>query len=155
MNTINQLVTHTETYNSGFAMMFIDLDGFKQINDSFGHESGDDFLKQVSDHLKGCVREKDTVSRLGGDEFTILLPDATKNESALVAKRIIERFDSHCFISNKDVKVTPSIGIALYPQHGRDVEMLMNQADYAMYQVKQQGKNGYKFVNVHEFVDQH
>lgn len=146
MNTINKLVKHTEQNNRNFAIMFIDLDGFKQLNDLFGHEAGNAFLKQFSKHLIGCVSEDDTVARLGGDEFTILLTDATKHESAQVAKRIIEVLDS-CHFS-KDIKITPSIGIALYPQDGKNIEMLINQADYAMYQVKQQGKNGYKFINI-------
>ena len=151
MKTINKLVMNTEKGNNEFAIMFIDLDGFKQINDTFGHECGDYVLRQIGEYLKGCIREKDTVARLGGDEFTILLPNTTENESALVAKRIIERFDSLRFASSMYSKVTPSIGIALYPENGNDVEELMSQADYAMYQVKQHGKNGYKFVSISDF----
>ncbi|MBS4205824.1 sensor domain-containing diguanylate cyclase [Lederbergia citrea] len=148
MDKMNQLVIQSRKNNNRFAVMFLDLDGFKQINDSLGHDAGDTLLKQVGNHLKGCVRENDIVARLAGDEFTILLPGATEKDCKLVAQRIIDRLNTPIFITGKKIRITTSIGIALYPQNGHDAEMLIKQADMAMYQAKEQGKNCYRFLKV-------
>jgi len=143
---LEQLLSVSERYKNTFALLFIDLDGFKKINDSLGHEAGDELLKKVSIYLKKSVREKDTVARLAGDEFTILLPDANEEECMLVAGKIIENLTSPFLIEGKEVRVTPSIGISLYPQNGEDALTLLKQADMAMYQAKQKGKNQFQFI---------
>ena len=140
------------------AVMFIDLDEFKDINDLYGHEAGDKVLQEVSQRLVACVRESDTVARIGGDEFVILLPIIDNADDAfLVANKIVETVIKPIQISqttkdtrNKDtsakdtavnVQVSSSIGIAIYPQHGKDEKLLIINADMAMYQAKSHGRN--------------
>lgn len=124
------------------AVMFIDLDLFKEINDLHGHEVGDLVLKQVAGRLNSCIRESDTVARLGGDEFVILLPmlDA-KGDAVLVANKIVKAISQPIIAVQTSLHVTSSIGIAIYPQHGVDEKLLMLNADMAMYQAKRNGKN--------------
>ncbi|MEH7384257.1 sensor domain-containing diguanylate cyclase [Bacillus sp. JJ1521] len=143
MDKLDDLMSTAEKNKGTFGMMFIDLDGFKQVNDLLGHEGGDMLLRQAGDYLIKSVAQKDTVARLAGDEFMVLLPDANENECVMVANRIIEQFQS-IVILGKNVVVTPSIGIALYPQHGKDAIELIKFADMAMYQAKQRGKNNYQ-----------
>lgn len=130
------------------AVMFLDLDRFKFINDSLGHEAGDQLLKEVARRLRGAVREMDTVARFGGDEFTVLLPEIKepKNAEAIAAK-ILEVTRQPYRLGNKDLFVTTSIGVSLYPDHGKDAETLMKNADTAMYHIKEQGRAGYCFYN--------
>jgi diguanylate cyclase (GGDEF)-like protein len=130
------------------AVMFLDLDLFKEVNDSNGHEVGDLVLKQVALRLSACVRESDTVARLGGDEFIILLPiiDA-ETDATLVANKIVEAIDLPIIVKQTNLYVTASIGIAMYPQHGMDEKLLMLNADMAMYQAKKSGKNQAKMFN--------
>lgn len=141
-----QLIKSKEN-NARFAVVFIDLDGFKNVNDSLGHEAGDDLLRKVSFHLKSSVRENDTVARLGGDEFAILLPEANDHDCIGVVDRIIESLNLPIVVSNQDIRVTPSIGISLYPQDGEDAATLLKLADTAMYQAKKEGKNCYRYAN--------
>ncbi len=124
------------------AVMFLDLDLFKEINDLYGHEVGDLVLKQVARRLSSCIRESDTVARLGGDEFVILLPmiDA-ETDAAMVANKIVESISQPIIAVQTSLHVTSSIGIAIYPQHGVDEKLLMLNADMAMYQAKRNGKN--------------
>ncbi len=131
------------------AVMFLDLDRFKNINDSLGHMIGDELLQQVSIRLKECIRAADTLARFGGDEFTLMLPklqngqaDATK-----LAKKITETLKEPFIVDGHELYVSASIGIALYPQDGKDMDSLIKNADVAMYHVKGQGKNGYKFYS--------
>ncbi|MGN7296061.1 diguanylate cyclase domain-containing protein [Ferdinandcohnia sp. SAFN-114] len=147
MDQLTRLLKSSEKENKMFGVMFIDLDGFKQVNDTLGHDGGDILLKQVSDYFKKCVADKGIVARLAGDEFMVLLDSANQEESTLVANRIIESFNSPIIILGKRVRVTSSIGIALYPQHGLNATELINRADMAMYQAKQQGKNKYQLYN--------
>lgn len=124
-----------------FAIMFIDLDGFKAINDTFGHQIGDMVLDITASRLKSCVRKYDFISRFAGDEFIILL----ENIEALdvikqVAGRIVETFHQPFYLAGHKIKVTVSIGVSLYPDHGSDEETLINKADQAMYQIKRQRK---------------
>jgi diguanylate cyclase (GGDEF)-like protein len=132
--------------------MFVDLDLFKEINDLYGHEVGDLVLKQVSQRLISCVRESDTVARLGGDEFIILLPmiDA-EGDAILVANKIVQSIAQPIIAAQASLHVTASIGIAMYPQHGKDEKLLMINADMAMYQSKRNGKNQAKVfdANMH------
>lgn len=128
------------------AVMFIDLDLFKEINDLYGHETGDIVLKKVSRQLVSCVRESDTVARMGGDEFVILLPIIDDIEDVkLVASKIVEAVAQPIKVAKTHLHVTCSIGIAIYPQHGKDEKLLVINADMAMYQAKKSGKNQAKF----------
>jgi diguanylate cyclase (GGDEF)-like protein/PAS domain S-box-containing protein len=130
------------------AVMFLDLDKFKQINDTFGHDIGDMLLKEVALRLKACVRQSDTVARFAGDEFTVLLPEATSKEDAeVVASKILEAMQVPVRLGDEDRVVTTSIGISLYPEDGRDSESLMKAADAAMYQVKRSGRAGSCFFS--------
>jgi len=128
------------------AVMFIDLDLFKEINDLYGHETGDIVLKKVSRQLVSCVRESDTVARMGGDEFVILLPIIDEIEDVkLVASKIVEAVAQPIKVAKTHLHITCSIGIAVYPQHGKDEKLLVINADMAMYQAKNSGKNQAKF----------
>lgn len=131
------------------AVMFIDLDRFKFINDTMGHDAGDELLKLVSIRLQESVRERDLVSRLGGDEFAILMEEVDEATIRRISNRIIEAFSTPFKIKNKDFYTTPSIGISLYPQDGQDKETLNSKADTAMYLAKKRGKNNYQFY-IHE-----
>lgn len=145
LDILEQQLFTSQKNKSPFAVMFIDLDGFKNVNDSLGHEAGDDLLRKVSIHLKQCVGEKDTVARIAGDEFTILLPEVKKQDCISVADRIIKSLNISLSIPDKEVRVTASIGISKYPDNGEDPFTLLKQADMAMYHAKNQGKNRYQF----------
>ncbi len=144
LDKLEQQLIGSEKHKSPFAILFIDLDGFKNVNDSLGHEAGDDLLRRVSTILKRCVREKDTVARLAGDEFTILLPEMNQQDCMVVASRIIESLNMSVSSLSDDILVTASIGISLYPQNGEDSFTLLKHADMAMYQAKNKGKNRYQ-----------
>jgi len=127
--------------------MMFDLDGFKQVNDTLGHDAGDQLLKHVSRQLTATVREVDTVARLGGDEFTVILTSVGKREdAAYVAKKILVALAQPLKLeSGQEVVARASIGIALYPDNGADIETLMKNADRAMYRAKGLGKNNFQF----------
>jgi diguanylate cyclase (GGDEF)-like protein/PAS domain S-box-containing protein len=130
------------------AVMFIDLDLFKEINDLYGHETGDIVLKKVSRQLVSCVRESDTVARMGGDEFVILLPIIDhESDVTSVADKIIEAISQPIKVAKTHLHVTCSIGIAIFPQHGKDEKLLVINADMAMYQAKKNGKNQANFFD--------
>ncbi len=131
------------------AVMFLDLDRFKNINDSLGHMIGDELLQHVSTRLKDCIREGDTLARFGGDEFTLLLPKITdeRNDPAMLAEKITDALKQPFLIDGHELYVSTSIGIAVYPQDGTQIEHLIKHADIAMYHVKGQGKNGYQFYS--------
>ena len=130
------------------ATMFLDLDRFKVINDTLGHTMGDRLLKEVSERLKTCVRESDTVARIGGDEFNILLADMAHAEhAATIAEKIISVFKEPFEIGGIDLHVTTSIGISLFPGDGENAETLLKNADTAMYSAKEAGRNNYQFYN--------
>lgn len=131
-----------------FAVMFLDLDRFKKINDTFGHKWGDEFLNEVAARIQKCVRDADTVSRLSGDEFAIILHDIDGGErAAQVAKRILSSIAVPYKIDNSEVFVTSSIGISVFPDDGADAEVLLRCADSAMYSAKDAGKNNYRFFD--------
>lgn len=129
-------------------VMFLDLDRFKQINDTLGHEAGDVLLKEVASRLRACVRESDTVARFGGDEFTVLLPQITDEADArTVAVNILDAMKATVMLAGKPTVITTSIGVSLYPRDGADVETLLKHADVAMYQVKGSGRAGMSFFS--------
>jgi diguanylate cyclase (GGDEF)-like protein len=126
------------------AVIILDLDNFKGINDNKGHRVGDEVLKSVSGRLSKLVRASDTVARYGGDEFTLITPSLSSEENALVvAQKIVKAFNKPFNIDNDDITVTASVGIAMYPLHGQDIDTLMNKADAAMYRAKAMGRNKY------------
>ena len=128
------------------AVMFLDLDGFKHINDSLGHPIGDKLLQLVANRLLSCVRPSDTVSRQGGDEFVILLAEMTQSSSFVAtAKRLLHAVAEVCSIEASDLHVTASIGVSIYPDHGLNAETLLKNADIAMYQAKDEGRQSYRF----------
>jgi diguanylate cyclase (GGDEF)-like protein/PAS domain S-box-containing protein len=127
------------------AVMFLDLDGFKHINDSLGHQVGDKLLQSVASRLIACVRESDTVSRQGGDEFVVLLSELQSLEdAAATAQRMLRAVAQAHAIDAHDIRVTTSIGISVYPDDGLDAETLIKHADIAMYQAKENGRQGYR-----------
>lgn len=136
-------------FNKGLvAVLYLDLDGFKQINDTFGHDLGDLLLKEVARRLTGCIGNKDTVARLAGDEFTILLPETTIDNAKHVAERIIDILSNKVSVQNVVISITPSIGIAFCDDFNMDVRNLLKYADEAMYQAKQNGKNNYQVSQI-------
>ncbi len=130
------------------SVMFIDLDRFKQVNDSLGHEVGDHLLKHVAEKLNNCVRSSDTVARLGGDEFTIIMIDI-KNEliPERTAIKIIKALNEPTFIDGHEINISPSIGISMYPADGSNVADLIKNSDAAMYHAKELGRNNYQFYS--------
>ncbi|MBP2240383.1 diguanylate cyclase (GGDEF)-like protein [Cytobacillus eiseniae] len=128
-----------------FTIMFIDLDGFKEVNDTLGHDIGDALLKEVAHRLNRTVREEDFISRLGGDEFIIILEDTRKEDVTSIGDRIITNISQPYPFSEKEAIVTPSIGIANYPDDGEDIHSLVQNADKAMYHAKNIGKNNFQF----------
>ncbi len=132
-------------HQSPLSLLFIDLDHFKQINDSLGHQVGDALLKQVGERLSQHVREQDTVARMGGDEFVTVLPETDAEGAALVARNFLERLSQPYQVGTHELTVTPSIGIALYPNDGPDFDTLYRCADTAMYRAKQNGRSSFSF----------
>lgn len=144
---LNQALEWARDLDRSVGLLFLDLDGFKAINDTLGHDMGDLLLKAVAKRLTGCLRGSDTVSRLGGDEFTVILPGIPKLEDAQkVADKVIATLSEVFAIEGNRVSVTTSIGISLYPQHGGTADDLIKLADTAMYRAKERGKNQYAFV---------
>lgn len=143
---LNHLVTHSSCTNSRFAVLFVDLDGFKLVNDSMGHNAGDQLLYNVSKLFAACLGQKDILARFGGDEFVIVLPSIESDKSAVsMAKKITASLASPIKIINKSMFITASIGIAIFPRDGGNGECLLVSADKAMYQVKRNGKNRFSF----------
>lgn len=134
-----------ERNSNPFAILFIDLDRFKQINDSLGHQFGDRVLIQVAERLKICLRQVDTVSRLGGDEFLLLLNQVGRRDAEITARRILEVLSQPFSLSEIAFTLTCSIGIALYPDDGLTLDELIKNADSAMYAVKERGRSGFRF----------
>ncbi|GMT48584.1 MAG: hypothetical protein IEMM0008_0123 [bacterium] len=131
------------------AVMFLDLDDFKEVNDSLGHDIGDKLLQQTGKRLKSCVRRGDTVARLGGDEFTLVLPGINHIDNIRdIADKIIATFKTPFTIENHDIFITSSIGISIYPQDSDDSQKLLKKADKSMYFAKEKGKNNYQFYPV-------
>jgi len=142
-----QAVDSSRRHANRAAVMFLDLDGFKSVNDSLGHEAGDLVLKEVAERLRSSVRAMDTVARVGGDEFLIIATDlASPENAALIARKAIDLVSRPFDCGGRELRVGVSIGIALCPRDGTDIEELMKLADGAMYLVKKSGKNDYRFA---------
>jgi len=142
---IGHALARSERRPGSLALLFIDLDGFKDVNDSLGHTPGDELLKFVADRLRSCARSGDTVARLGGDEFAVLLEDLDgETQAAQVAARVVDVLSSPFVVSGHDVSISASVGIAMN-QRDDDVESLIRNADVAMYSVKESGRDRYEF----------
>jgi len=141
-----QAMARSKRLHQPLGLMLLDLDKFKSVNDTFGHDVGDDLLKAVSERLKICIREVDTVARMGGDEFTIILEGVASEQSiVVVAKRITESISTVFEIKGHTISIGISIGITVYPQDDQSIDELLKHADSAMYRAKQQGGNGFSF----------
>ncbi|MGF6552245.1 putative bifunctional diguanylate cyclase/phosphodiesterase [Paraburkholderia youngii] len=143
---IERAISVARRQRSSFAVLFMDLDGFKTINDSLGHSAGDAVLSAFAQRLQQCVRSSDTVARLGGDEFVVLAEHLTCGEdAAALADGVLERMRQGTWSDEQPLQVMPSIGIALYPRDGESVETLLQHADAAMYEAKRAGRGTYRF----------
>jgi diguanylate cyclase (GGDEF)-like protein/PAS domain S-box-containing protein len=145
---MQQAMAHAQRTTTRLALLFLDLDNFKKINDSLGHATGDALLKEVASRLRECVRDADTISRQGGDEFVILLSDLLDPDAAVpVLTNIMERLQEPFYADGTELSTSVSIGAALFPQDGPDFETLRKKADMAMYRAKEAGRNTYRFFN--------
>lgn len=143
---LQQVLSQAKRNKGGLALLYMDLDGFKKINDTLGHHTGDLLLMEVAERLSSCVRESDTVARLGGDEFTIVLNETHKSEDVtVVAQKIIEAISVPFDLEGEEARIGISIGIARYSEKASNEEELMKRADQAMYEAKLAGKNTYRF----------
>lgn len=142
---LSQALELADENKQTIGIMFIDLDRFKYINDTLGHAVGDQLLIEIAKRIQACVGKNDTVCRQGGDEFIVLIPNTTADEVSKIAQQIVDLFSSSVMVNEQELFVTPSIGIAMYPGDGRDIETLIKNADTAMYRVKEQGKNNFQF----------
>ncbi|HCF27064.1 MAG TPA: diguanylate cyclase, partial [Cyanobacteria bacterium UBA11049] len=142
---LNQSLTWAQNHQALVGLLFIDLDGFKQVNDTLGHDWGDRLLIAVAQRLRSCLRHSDIISRLGGDEFTVILPAIPDLKVAVrVAKKILATLSATFVLEGRTLLITASVGISVYPIHGDSEKSLVKQADTAMYQAKQLGKNRYE-----------
>ncbi|MFO7642180.1 MAG: EAL domain-containing protein [Candidatus Competibacteraceae bacterium] len=143
---LQQAVLRAGRNHTQVGLLLVDLDHFKRINDTLGHPVGDQLLREAAARLQKCARSCDTVSRQGGDEFTILLPDLDAgDEAARIAQRFVDAFAQPCPIDEHELHVTCSIGISVYPRDGHNAEMLMKNADTALHRAKDMGRNSYQF----------
>jgi len=142
---LEHALQRAKRYGTSLALVFIDLDRFKHVNDSLGHTLGDELLRQAGDRLSRCLRTDDTVARIGGDEFTLLLEDIGDKGCVAVAEKVLARFAEPFELARHEVYLSPSLGIALHPENGEDADTLLRNADAAMYQAKHHGGNTYAF----------
>jgi diguanylate cyclase (GGDEF)-like protein/PAS domain S-box-containing protein len=153
---LNMSIQNGRRYNRGFAVLFIDIDRFKNINDTLGHDAGDRLLQEMGKRLTETVRTSDVVARLGGDEFVVLVQEVLEvKQVASVARKVLSALVHPVTIEGQECRMTASIGICMYPSEAQDEVALMKGADIAMYRAKEDGKNNYKFysqeMNVHSF----
>jgi diguanylate cyclase (GGDEF)-like protein/PAS domain S-box-containing protein len=153
---LNLAIQNARRYDRNFAVLFIDLDRFKNINDTLGHDAGDKLLQEMGSRLTHTVRASDVVARLGGDEFVVLVQEvAEPKQVAAVARKILSALVQPMSIQGQECRVTASIGVCMYPSEAKDENALMKNADIAMYRAKEDGKNNYKFyseeINIHTF----
>jgi diguanylate cyclase (GGDEF)-like protein/hemerythrin-like metal-binding protein/PAS domain S-box-containing protein len=148
IDRVTQAVHHTRRYGEGFALLLLDLDGFKDVNDSRGHDAGDTVLKVVARRLLDCVRESDTVARMGGDEFTVLLNRASQRPALeRIARKVVAAVAEPIDLGEGSARVGASVGVALCPTHGLTLDALLAAADGAMYASKERGKGCYTFAD--------
>jgi diguanylate cyclase (GGDEF)-like protein len=147
-NRLEEEIKKAREAGMKFAVMFLDLDRFKVVNDTLGHSWGDELLRLISERIFHCIHEDYLLARIGGDEFTLLMPNiGDDNEISEMAERIIGCLDKQLLLNNQEFHITVSIGIAVYPGHGDSVMALIKNADLAMYRAKENGKNNYKFFD--------
>lgn len=146
---IEQSLSHARRSGLKLAVLFIDLDRFKAVNDSLGHASGDTLLCVIAERISGCLRDTDLVARLGGDEFVVVLSDLARADDAVpVAEKLLEAAMSPIVIGGLEIRTTASIGVCVFPDDGKDVGTLMKHADTAMYQAKAAGRANFKFFDI-------
>jgi diguanylate cyclase (GGDEF)-like protein/PAS domain S-box-containing protein len=144
---LNYAISMSKRNNEKLSVLFLDLDRFKEVNDTLGHDAGDALLIELSNRFKDILREVDTVSRLGGDEFIFLLPNTDASGASHIAEKLLKIIETPCEFNGNKMFVTGSIGIAIYPDDGLDQQTLFKNADSAMYRAKESGKNRYCFFN--------
>ncbi len=152
MDRLQQAIGYSKRQKSQLAVIILDIDHFKKINDSLGHQIGDGLLKEVAKRLQQCLRKEDTVARLGGDEFVLLLAGFDSNETAInyishIATLLNQKVKEHYYISEHNLMITSSCGISIYPDDGETAELLIKHADTAMYSVKENGRDNYQFFS--------
>ena len=147
LDRLKQSIKHAKRQHQSLAVLFLDLDRFKEINDTYGHDVGDELLKGIAQRLQTCVREDDTVARIGGDEFTIILPNTNQVSVVKVVEKIFDDMKQPFIITGVDIHATFSVGISVYKQDGETPDILLRNADTAMYKAKDNGKNSYQFYN--------
>lgn len=146
MDRLSHALSRGRRDRSQVAVLFLDLDRFKKVNDTLGHNAGDKLLQQAARRLTACVRETDTVARLGGDEFTVILPDLhNAHNTELVARKMLQCLAEPFIIDGAEMLVTGSLGITVFPDDGEDAETLLKNADTAMYKGKEDGRNTFRF----------
>ena len=146
LDTLERTLSRAGRQRTRSALVFLDLDGFKAVNDGLGHAAGDTVLQTMSDRLRAGTRSSDLVARIGGDEFTVLVQNlARADDAALVARGLLDRLARPCRADDHDVTLSASAGISVYPEDGTDADTLLRNADLAMYRAKQEGKNTYRF----------
>jgi diguanylate cyclase (GGDEF)-like protein/PAS domain S-box-containing protein len=148
MDRLEQALAISQRNQSKTSVIFMDLDHFKEINDSLGHHVGDMLLQQVAERIRASLREVDTVSRLGGDEFVMVLPELRhSDDAALIAQKLLRSLSVEFIVAGEKIGITPSLGISIHPDHGADAGMLIRSADKAMYHAKQAGRNTFRFYD--------
>ena len=147
LDRLKQAIKHAKRQHQSLAVLFLDLDRFKEINDTYGHDVGDELLKRIAERLQAVVRDDDTVARIGGDEFTIILPNTDEVSVVKVVEKIFDRIKQPFIITGVDIHTTFSVGISIYKQDGETPDILLRNADTAMYKAKDNGKNSYQFYN--------
>jgi diguanylate cyclase (GGDEF)-like protein/PAS domain S-box-containing protein len=146
LETLSQVLVRAERRRSRVGLVFIDLDGFKAVNDNLGHDAGDQLLRIVAERIRRSTRRSDAVARIGGDEFTVIVQDLERGDDAAVAAQtILDELQKPCTIGDREIPPSASVGIAVYPEDGRDGASLLRHADLAMYRAKQEGKSTYRF----------
>ena len=149
LDTLDRTLSRAGRQHTRSALVFLDLDGFKAVNDGFGHAAGDSVLQTMAERLRAGTRTSDLVARIGGDEFTVLVQNlARPDDAALVARGLLDRLARPCRADKHDVTLSASAGISVYPDDGTDADTLLRNADLAMYRAKQEGKNTYRFFTV-------
>ncbi|GEK88248.1 diguanylate cyclase (GGDEF) domain-containing protein [Alkalibacterium putridalgicola] len=146
MAATEKYIERAEKNHGSFALMFIDLDHFKTVNDQHGHQIGDELLKNVSEKIRNSIHSKDMASRIGGDEFVVLLNEAQKEHIKHISERILDKLTKPIVINGNECNIGASIGISVYPAHGDTVDELISKSDEAMYCIKKDGRNNYKIA---------